>query len=172
MLHSIGRRQHEPDLVDLLTECHHRIRRFLELAHRLATTAGLGAEDIQTSAAQVHRYYTTAFPLHMADEEDLLLPRLRGREPALDAALARMETDHEGHADLVERLVALCEELMRDPQVLGARARLLGETVDALTLEMEAHLSLEELVIFPRLSALSAVERAAIRRQMRERRGG
>lgn len=171
MLLQIGRRQHEPELVELLTECHERIRRFLDLAHRLTTTPGLEPEDIAGAAGQVHRYFTTAFPLHMADEDDLLRPRLRGRETALDAALDRMEADHEEHADLVERLVALCDELMRDPRRLAARSRELGETVERLTLVLEAHLSLEELVIFPRLEALSSVERAAIRREMRARRG-
>lgn len=170
MLLQIGRRQHEPELVELLTECHTRIRGFLDLAHRLATTPGLLPDDITGAAGQVHRYFTTAFPLHMADEDELLLPRLRGRETALDAALDRMEADHEEHVDLVERLVALCDELMSDPRRLAARARLLGETVDELTLGLEAHLSLEELVIFPRLDRLSTVERAAIRREMRARR--
>ena len=172
MLLQIGRRQHEPELVDLLTECHKRIRSFLDLAHRVATTPGLHPDDISGAAAQVHRYFTGAFPLHMADEDELLLPRLRGREAALDAALDRMQADHEEHADLVEHLVALCDELMRDPRRLAARTRELGETVDELTLGLEAHLSLEELVIFPRLDRLSAVERAAIRREMRARRGG
>ena len=171
MLLQIGRRQHEPELIELLTECHERIRSFLDLAHRLGTTPGLTLDDVSTTASQIHRYFTNAFPLHMADEDELLLPRLRDREPALDAALSRMETDHEEHADLVERLVALCDELTRDPRRLAARRRLLGETVDALTLGLEAHLSLEELVIFPRLAMLSTVERAAIHREMRARRG-
>ncbi len=171
MLLQIGRRQHDPDLVELLAECHERIRRFLDLAHRLTTTPGLQPDDIASVASQVHRYFTGAFALHMADEDELLLPRLRGRDPALDAALERMEADHVEHADHLERLVALCDELARDPRRLAARANALAETVDALTLGLEAHLGLEELVIFPRLAMLTAVERASIRREMRARRG-
>lgn len=172
MLLQIGRRQHEPELVDLLTECHGRIRAFLELAHRLAVSEGLGLAEIAGAAAQVHRYFTSAFPLHLADEHETLLPRLGGRDAALDAALARMEADHEEHADRIEQLVALCGELTHDPRRLAARARVLGETVDGLTLALEAHLGLEELVIFPALGALSSLEQAAIRREMRARRPG
>ena len=166
MLLSIGRRPHEPDLVDLLSDCHDRIRSFLDLAHRVATTPGLAAADIRTAGHQIYRYFTEAFPLHVADEEHSILPRLRGRDEGLDAALARMEDDHREHADLVERLVALCDLTMRDPRQLAA----LDETACALSLALEAHLSLEELVIFPALDDLSQIELAAIRAEMRGRR--
>lgn len=172
MLLSIGRRQHEPDLVDLLSECHDRIRRFLDLAHRLTTTAGLADDDVRTAAGQIHRYFTTAFPLHMADEEEAILPYLRGRDGTLEVALARMKADHTDHADLVQRLVAECDQLTHQPRQLAARARAFAEVTDELTLTLEAHLALEELVIFPAIAALPMVDRAAVRAEMRARRGG
>ena len=168
MLLTIGRRPYEPDLVDLLSECHDRIRNFLDLAHRVATTPGLTPEDIRTAAGQVRRYFTQAFPLHMADEEQSIVPRLRGRDDALDTALAQMETDHEEHADLVERLVALCDRVTQDPRQLAA----LDETACQLSLALEAHLGLEELVVYPEIDELSAIEIAAVRAEMRARRGG
>lgn len=167
MLHSIGRRQHEPELADALSECHDRIRGFLDLAHRAATTPGLTSDDIRTAASQIHRYFTVAFPLHVADEEESIVPRLRGRDEVLDTALARMQDDHTEHADLVEILVARCDQLMRAPRQSAA----LGEVADTLTLALEAHLGLEELVIFPALDTLSHLEVAAIRSEMRARRG-
>lgn len=169
MLVQIGPRARPPDVVDLLHECHGRIRRFLDLAHALASSSGADEREIRGAADQIVRYFTSAFPLHVADEDDSISPRLAGREPTLDVALARMRADHGAHERL-DALVAICRSLARDPRQLAARANDLAATTDRLALDLEAHLSLEELTIFPALRDLPAAERAAIHAEMRVRR--
>lgn len=170
MLLQLGQRTTRTDVVDLLAECHARIRRFLELAGRLADTPDVPADEARGVAQQVHRYFTSSFLHHLADEDLSIVPRLAGREPALDNALARMHADHVEHEALVTELATLCEHVARDPRQLAASARRIAEVADRLTLVLEAHLSLEELVIFPALRLLPKTERDAIHAEMRDRR--
>src|SRR4051812_25565021 len=94
MLIQIGSPKEPPDIVDILLECHERIRSFTGLARRLASTHGLSEEEVRDAAARVTRYFSEALPLHVADEEQSILPRLSGRSPELDAALNGMQREH------------------------------------------------------------------------------
>ena len=160
MIVPIGTRRGEGgDVVAQLLECHGRIRAQLALAARLA--AAPGAPDLADAAARVRRYFADALPRHVADEDEELIPRLRGRDPALDAALATMHRDHAGHDAAVARLVAACDALDL-PAIAAAAAAL-----DAL---LTPHLALEEATIFPAIRALPAADHAAIAAAMRARR--
>ena len=170
MLFQIGRRADSVGVEQLLSECHARIRRFLDLALRLSESHGVPDHEIRDAAGQVLRYFTTGFPLHLADEEQTLVPRLVGREATLDTAIAQMRSDHNDHAPLTAQLATLCETLVRDPRQLAACATALAEAGEKLAVVLEAHLSLEELVIFPALRTLSTNDHAAIRDEMRMRR--
>jgi hypothetical protein len=136
MLFTIGRRETGEDAVDLLLACHARIRHFLALALR----AGDDAEAI----AAVRRYFTEALPLHIADEDELLAPRVH---------VGDMSDEHRAHAALVARLAA-------------------GEMAAAVELAplLLAHLDAEERDVFPLVRALPASERAEILAGMRARR--
>ncbi len=169
MLVQLGQRAQPTDVADLFLECHGRIRRFLGFAHVLARSNGQPDDDIRSTAEQIVRYFTIAFPLHVADENDSVFPRLAGRTDALDMALALLRDDHAEHAP-IDHLVALCRLVAHDPRQLAAVADSLAETVEQLTVELEAHLSLEELVVFPALRELAAAEREAIRSEMKLRR--
>jgi iron-sulfur cluster repair protein YtfE (RIC family) len=155
MLVKIGARTQEQTVVDLLTECHGRIRRFLSLAQRLAEAAPGEVADL---AGQVRRYFSEAFPLHVADEEELLAPALAGASAEVDQALAEMHREHGAHEAAVARLVAAREV----PELVVAAC--------ALAALVEPHLAREESVIFPALAALPAAQSDAIRRRMRDRR--
>ncbi len=96
---TFGPRPPAGDVVDLLLECHTRIRSFTTLAARLASTPGLAAAEVAEAAAGVHRYFTQALPLHARDEEESVLPRLRGRDPEVDRELAEMVHEHRGHEE-------------------------------------------------------------------------
>lgn len=148
------------DVGDLLTACHARIRRFLALAARLATTTTVSATEVRESAGQIRRYFAEALPLHIADEEELILPRLAGKSAAVDEALATMHADHEHHAELVARLI----------DRLDAPGPALAEAAAALHAAFEPHLALEERTIFPALAVLPAADLAAIKAEMRKRR--
>jgi iron-sulfur cluster repair protein YtfE (RIC family) len=149
----------------LLLDCHTRIRSFAELAVRLAEDDAPDAE-LADAAARVHRYFTQALPLHVADEERSVAPRLRQIAPETVEALETMEREHRAHDELLARLVPAWEALRSDP-------RLRREThADALRLraELEAHLAAEERLIVPALARLPAEESRAIVTELRARR--
>jgi iron-sulfur cluster repair protein YtfE (RIC family) len=170
MLLQLGQRRSSEGLVELLLECHGRIRRFLGFARRLATTDGIGAEEARTVAGEIRRYFVVAFPMHLADEDEDLTPRLRGTTRDLDAALARMSEDHVSHASLVGELIELCGVIERDPPQRAALASRLAHAAHALEAALEPHLVLEERVIFPALAGLPPHDQEAIQLAIRARR--
>lgn len=171
MLISIGARSGgDDDLVGLLGECHVRIRKFTALARQLAAATDLPAAEVADAATAVRRYFAEALPLHVADEDLSIVPRLRGRDAAVDAALAAMSEEHVAHEPALARLIALCDALAAAPASLPQVAGELAEVAAGLEASLRAHLEGEERVIFPALRALPAADRAAIVRELRARR--
>lgn len=168
MLLKIGARSTESDVVDLLLECHTRIRNFLAMARRLALSSEAPAAERREVASQIHRYFTSAFPLHMADEDELLAKLLEGRAPT--AALSTMSSDHVQHAPTIARLVEACAAIMQDPRASTEHDAELLAAVKHATLEIEPHLELEERDIFPVLRQMPRSVTDAIRAGMRDRR--
>jgi hypothetical protein len=165
-----GKRPTSDEPVDELLACHQRIRDMLALALRIGGSADAAADEVAAAAARVRRYFVEALPRHVEDEEASLLPRLRGRSPALDAALAAMHEQHAAHGPLEQALIAVCGELAADPLCHAARAAL-PDAVAALDAAYAVHLAGEERVVFPALAALPDAERRAVRAEMRARRG-
>jgi iron-sulfur cluster repair protein YtfE (RIC family) len=160
------------DVVDALLDCHARIRAFTALAARLATSAGAPPGEVREAAEGVHRYFALALPLHADDEERSILPRLAGRDAAVDRELAAMRREHVEHADAVARLLSACAALRADPAALPRVAAALGRAAEDLSVHFADHLAREEQVIFPALrAALGPAEQDAIRAEMRARRG-
>lgn len=172
MLFTVGRsRAHNGDVVDLLIACHHRVREHLALARRIASAPPTTAPDsVRAAAARICRYFTEAFPLHRADEEEDLFPLLIGRSDELDAAIGALIGDHEDHELHVARLVALCTTLEQDPAQLHAVAVDLNETARVLEDELLGHIMLEERTVFPAIATLSVEERQTVFDKIRARR--
>jgi iron-sulfur cluster repair protein YtfE (RIC family) len=172
MLTRLGRSAAPGDAVDLLLECHQRIRSFLALSRRIAEAHDASSSEIAEAATRVRRYFTEALPLHARDEEDSVLPRLRGRDAAVDAALEAMAREHLEHERPLGVLVAGCQALSGDA---GRRAELVP-SISAATTELErhfaGHLQVEETVIFPAVRRLldPAADREIVR-EIRARRG-
>lgn len=157
-------------LVGLLTACHARIRRFGALAVELATRPGLGDAEARDAAARCHRYFSRALPLHVRDEEDSLVPRLVGREPALDAMLAQMAAQHAQHGPLLAAFLEALARCEASPGDTAARATL-ARLAAPLAADFEAHLRQEEAVLFPAIERLlSADAQAAAIVELRGRR--
>jgi iron-sulfur cluster repair protein YtfE (RIC family) len=157
------------DPVDSLIACHQRIRSFLALAARAADEGGAPGE-IADACQRIERYFRQAMPLHVADEEDSILPRLRGREAALDRALADMHEQHTAHEAALAAFTAAAAALAADPAEV-ARRRLLGESGRALEAELAPHLELEEAIIFTAMRRLlSGPELADLAGEIRARR--
>lgn len=158
-------------LLELLSACHARIRRFARLALTVGARPELPPAEVKGAAADCLRYFTEALPLHARDEEDSLWPRLAGLSPSLDATMAQARAQHLGHH---LRLAALVEAL----RVVQARPgdvlahRLLSAAASALETDFEEHLVLEESEIFPNLELLSAEAKELIVVELRARRSG
>lgn len=158
-------------VVGLLLECHARIRHFAALAVAIAEHEDPEATELVEAAGSVVRYLTEALPLHVADEEESLLPRLRGRDAELDEALQTMHEQHQGHGPVIERVVELCSALAQAPErhgelslpLVGASVRLRGA--------LWVHLASEEAHVLPAIDRLlSPEEQDAIESEMRGRR--
>jgi iron-sulfur cluster repair protein YtfE (RIC family) len=171
LLTRIGETPARGDAVELLVDCHARIRHFVGLAGRIA---GRGVEDpsaVPEAARAVVRYFTEALPLHARDEEESIVPRLRGREPALDAALEVMQREHVEHEASLGRLVAACRVLAEAPGRIAELAPAVGREAAFLARHFEAHLANEEQVIFPAMRRLlDPAADAAIVAELRARR--
>ena len=170
MLVQHGQRQPSEDIVDLLRDCHARIRRFLIQARQLAGAASGDPAEIRAEASQIRRYFTEAFLLHLTDEDEQIAPRLAGASPDVDRALALMASGHASHGSLVARLAKICASLEEDPRRLGVASIELRRFAALLATEIEAHLELEERAIFPALRRLPEHVREALHGAIRARR--
>jgi iron-sulfur cluster repair protein YtfE (RIC family) len=159
------------DAVDLLLECHERIRSFLATARRIAE-AGPSEAGVADAAARVQRYFTQALPLHAQDEEETILPRLRGLDARVDAELDTMAREHREHEPPLGEFVAACERIAREPERLSQWAEIVGRAAAELERHFAAHLAREETVIFPAMRRLlGRAADAEIMREIRGRRG-
>lgn len=156
-------------LVELMLECHERIRRFTRLAEEIAVRLDAPEQQIVEACREVSRYFTQALPLHIADEEESVLPRVSGGSRELEHALARMQEQHERHASMILSLVTLLAAIEEAPGEASLRLEL-GAVTAELTREFQDHLALEERVIFPAVAALSESVQAEIVAELRGRR--
>lgn len=154
---STRREDGNQDLVDLLGECHQRIRRFIDLARRAASQPDAPRDQVAQACADVERYFVEALPLHVADEEESIEPRLRGLSPSVDLALDAMAQQHREHASKLEALLRATVRVRREPHDERARGELATATI-ALETEFEGHLALEENTIFPAIRELLSPE--------------
>jgi len=166
------------DPLGVLSDCHRRVERFLHtLVLVTEQAAGGGLTTKQRDALEAGlRYFADAAPLHTADEEDSLFPRLRLTDDArLAPALHTLEAlhhDHEvaraGHADvdrLGHRWLADGRLSPEDVQRLAARLH----ELDGI---YQRHIMVEDRELFPlarRVLAPALVH--AIGAEMARRRG-
>jgi hemerythrin-like domain-containing protein len=159
------------EVPEVLIDCHLRLRQVTTLTAELAAREAAPADEVRAVATRVQRYFTVALPLHEADEEQSLFPRLAARAPELASTIAGLRTDHDVHAARVGALLALCEELQSRPARMTTLRTELAAAARALEEAWRDHLATEEATLFPAVAtALSAEDRAAIREEMRARR--
>jgi hemerythrin-like domain-containing protein len=161
------------DAIALLLGCHDRIRHFTEVGARLAQSPQAPAPDRAEAARAVLRYYTVALPLHEADENESVYPRLKLALPPGELAQAnqQMVEQHAGINFSIAELVPMWQQIERDPQTqneLGERLRLRTEQLRSL---WNVHLTLEEEQVIPAMRKyLGAEDLSAIAKEMRDRR--
>lgn len=167
----IGRPKPTGDVVDALLECHERIRRFSATACRLAEAVDPEPAEVAAAAEGVRRYFVEALPRHVADEDESILPRLKGRNDEVDRELDEMAREHREHGAPLDRLIELCVALAQDPSKHAGLQTELGELASQLQAGFEVHLEREERVILPAMrTLLDEDERAAISQEMKDRR--
>lgn len=171
MLITIGQKPSAArDLVDLLLECHERIRSFVALARAAAEEADPPETEIVEACFRVERYFVEALPLHVADEEESVLPRLGGRSLEIDRALHAMHEQHIGHERKLRSLLNASAALRQSPSDVRRRA-VLAVAASDLGQDLTEHLALEEAVVFPTISrVLPAATQAEIVAELRARR--
>jgi len=163
------------DAVDLLQDCHGRIRHFTAVAVRLCEVQNPAATEVKDAAAAVHRYYAVALPLHEEDENLSTYPRLFAAVPEglLSRALDDMVGQHAEIDALVAELLPRWGEVAEQPERLDELAAEVTPRVRRLQLLWQTHLALEEETIFPAMRQfLGADQLAAILHEMKQRRGG
>ncbi len=158
---------------DMLLGCHERIRHFTAVSTRLAGSADATADEIAAAAESVYRYFTVALPLHEADENVSLHPRLREAAPAaLAAASEEMVRQHQAIDALIGELLPIWGTLQNHPDKLPQIAPKLAEKSHRLQQLWDVHLELEEETVFPAIAqCLSPAQQEAIVSEMRARRG-
>jgi hemerythrin-like domain-containing protein len=166
---------HTPESpVEMLLGCHSRIRHFIQLSRTLADAEGMPLLEIGDAALAVYRYFSLALPLHEADEDETLFPRLRDALPEgglLYEAAVTMVEQHKAIDELADELLILCSALGQQPERLPSLASRLGHVSWALGEIFTVHLQLEETVIFPAIQELMTQEQLEeISREMHHRR--
>jgi iron-sulfur cluster repair protein YtfE (RIC family) len=160
------------EVTGLLVGCHQRIRHFTSIATKLAHAQTAEHGEIRSAAEAVYRYYSVSLPLHEADEEDSLRPRLNPiADEKLQHALAAMHDQHMAIDELLERLLPLLRMVGNNPATLADAGAEMCSMTKALSEVFEAHLQMEEAMIFPAIQdSLSPADRAILLREMRKRR--
>jgi hemerythrin-like domain-containing protein len=160
------------NVVDLLIDCHQKIRHFAAVVQKLAHAEGASLSEISSAADSAYRYFTVSLPLHEADEEESLHPRLLSRgEQELAAALDSMCHQHQAIDDLIERLLPVLRLVASNPAALPQAHAELCTLSKALLEIFQGHLELEEKVIFPAVArTLSSTSQSEMLAEMQQRR--
>ena len=163
--------------IGLLTDCHRRIERFLEVLVQLSTAAGGALSEEQRIALDTAlRYFREAAPKHTRDEEDSLFPRLRTMEaPAVKAALFqidRLEDDHARMDQCHAEVDRLGQAWLATGTLSPADAARFAQLLAGMAETYREHIAVEEREVFPAAAAaLAESERADMGGEMAARRG-
>ena len=161
----------EPAL-DLLV-CHEELRAFLALSSRLA--AGQEPPDsVSASAAAIYDYLMITLPIHMADEDYAIAPKLRtaGAPDVVQQALEVIGHQHSDLQAMIGRMASTWRTLAEQPERLPELASRLASGTARLSAVLEAHLALEEELLVPALGLhLPPETRALIAQELRLRPG-
>ncbi|HVJ06430.1 MAG TPA: hemerythrin domain-containing protein [Candidatus Saccharimonadales bacterium] len=164
----------QSDALEMLLGCHVRIRHFMQLGRTLAHAEFAPSGEIAETAEAISCYFSKALPLHEADENETLFPRLQAAVAEGNLVREAAETMVEQHKaidELVADLLSLCDSLSQHPEALPSLARRIEDVTFALDKIFDAHLKLEETVIFPAiLEVLTSEQLEEMSDEMRERR--
>ena len=144
------------DPLGMLKDCHRRVEHFLHILCVVAErAAGRPLSDEEAAAVQAAlQYFRVGGKRHTADEEESLFPRLRAHLSAEFAELHRLESDHRSADDLHAASEDLYSHWITNGQLSSEEERRLIAATQQLKRLYEAHIQLEENVVFPRAAEL------------------
>jgi len=151
------------DPIGMLTDCHRRIEQFLNILATVAErVSGRGLTGEEAAAVQAAlQYFRTGGVRHTADEEESLFPRLRAEtESGSMAKLDALEADHETAAALHEAVEQIYFEWLKNGAPSSERETELRAAMERLKGLYQAHIAVEESVVFPQ--AAKVLDRATI----------
>ncbi|HLV80154.1 MAG TPA: hemerythrin domain-containing protein [Chthonomonadaceae bacterium] len=162
----------------LLSDCHRRIEKFLDQLLQVAEQAqggpltGPQREALDTAL----RYFHKAAPLHTADEESSLFPRMRATgDPAAAeafAALDMLEADHRAAAADHAEVDTLGQEWLLEGCLPHAETQQLIQTLQRLKALYARHIAVEDRQVFPLAGRLLSEDTLrTVGREMAMRRG-
>jgi hemerythrin-like domain-containing protein len=164
--------------LELLSDCHRRIERFLAVLSQVAEAARgrVLSQDERQSLTTALRYFREAAPRHTADEEESLFPRMRACTGAeIAAALKRvdaLEADHSRANQLHARVDEVFSEWLRRGTIAPGKETQLRQDLTELTALYSEHIRVEDQIVFPFAGrVLDNESRLAIGREMAHRRG-
>jgi hemerythrin superfamily protein len=158
--------------LEVLLACHRRIRIYLDVAWNLADASldDLGA--IRHSASVTARYFREAFPLHTADEEQSVMPRLRQFLPELRETIQQIGQDHQREEKLLPVLIENCQHIADAPEELSRIRQRFRKMTRVMTVDIESHLQREERTLFLHIEELDETTQQDMLVEMAERRAG
>ncbi|MGC8669223.1 MAG: hemerythrin domain-containing protein [Chthonomonadales bacterium] len=164
--------------IELLSDCHRRIERFLDQMIAVVDECRGGELDRahRDALETAMRYFRQAAPLHTADEEVSLFPRLRRSgqasvQEALDV-LDRLEQDHIVAAEAHTEIDALAQKWLSAGVLEGTDVERLSLELHSLRSMYNRHIALEDGTLFPLAgTVLPPAEVAQLGREMAVRRG-
>ena len=166
------------DPIAMLSDCHRRIERFLDVLIAVAGEArgAPPAADQRMAFENALRYFRDAAPKHTADEEESLFPRLRRLgTPEAEALIARADSLREDHirAEMSHQQVErLGQAWLADGRLAPEDAARLAELLAGLQDLYRQHIAVEERELFPAAARLlSAADCRAVGAEMAARRG-
>jgi hemerythrin-like domain-containing protein len=164
--------------IELLSDCHRRIERFLRVLVTVAQQAQGGPMTRQQQQEWVRAldYFRNAAPRHTADEEESLFPRLRQIDlPQIREALVNMqqlEGDHLQAAEWHDRVEELGRRWLAEGRLTPQETASISDALTCLSKLYERHIALEDQSVFPlAASVLPHSEKAGMGVEMAQRRG-
>jgi hemerythrin-like domain-containing protein len=159
------------DPLGMLKDCHRRIEHFLGILSIVAERAqGRSLTEEETSAVEAAlSYFRSGGQRHTADEEESLFPRLLSAGGGED--LDRLQHDHAEANELHDEVEGLYRSWISAGSLGESDGRRLLAATRVLAAIYEAHIQVEDNVVFPRAAQLlgkDAIE--AIGQEFRARR--